>query len=128
VGQRPLVHFPEANFLKKLYLVRENEDAVQSQSTGLGNASLHKFSANALILIWFPNRQRSDLGQVFPTDVHAARADDFRLIVIQVDKNIPKVVIQFTQGTRQHIAALGVAGQHFLNFTDLINPRFPNLV
>jgi hypothetical protein len=60
--------------------------------------------------------------------VHAAGANDFRLIVIQVDKNIPQVVIQFTQRTRQHIAALGVAGQHLLNFTDLIDPRFSNLV
>jgi hypothetical protein len=124
MGQSRLVHFVKADFLKKINLIGENKDAAQAQINGLLYAGLHKFSADALLPIGFSNHQRSDLRQVFPTDMHAACADNSRLLFDLVDKDVSEIVKQFTEGSRQQIPTFGVTGKHFLDFTDVADLGF----
>src|SRR5512145_500491 len=64
-----LVDPPESQLLEEFGLVGESENARDSQQDRLGDARLDEPGADALPADLVVDRQRADLGEVFPHDV-----------------------------------------------------------
>ena len=106
-------------------LIGEHEDPLDTEGYCLAQTAFDHLFPDSQPLVFFPDREGTDLGKVFPQHVKGAYSFDGSLFF--GNDEIPDILIEFVDGPRDHLFLAGKFIDQFLDLFGISNDGFSYL-
>ena len=116
----------KTQFIEKIVLVGERENAINAQFVGFGQNRVGQAATPTLALQRVVNGERFEFGQTFPARMERAATDDI-IIVVHHNRIIADMFVKLGEAARQHMAVFVIfvhARRHLVDErANLLNVR-----
>jgi hypothetical protein len=103
----------------------EDKDSGDTKVGGLFEATADEETTEALSAEVLADGDRFHLGESFPGDLEGGTTEDVTVAILG-DEVIAEVVIEVTEGTREHLVGLGISHDECADLLDVGDPGLAN--
>lgn len=125
LGENRLVDILKADLMEKLRDVRERENALDAELFGFSDAFGDEPFSDPLCSFFFGDDERTDLSQVFPQAMEGTNTE--QVLVLKSQVQIPDMLIEFVEGTGQHLSLFCVRVNEAVNVLNVIHNSFSDV-
>jgi hypothetical protein len=98
----------KAEFFKKNGLVGQGKDFLDFVCSGFLDGVFRKSGSDSFFLVIGMYGQGAYFGQVFPAELEGAAGDNFVAVFVDVDREIPQVVVEVSQRAGKEFSPVSV--------------------